>query len=93
MNIKETVNQLKLNIKKELGFKSFSIGIFFLASAPFLAFLFLIFPILAGLIKNYKYLIEDKLNYLLLLAALIMISKSIISLYLGANSIEGWDPY
>ena len=90
MKIREFIYQIKSN-KKDLGLKSFQIGIFLLASAPSLAYLFILFPCLAGLKKNYKNLIKDKLNYLLIIAAFIMISKSIITSYLGANEIEGWD--
>ena len=90
MAIREFIDQIKSN-KKDLGLKSFQIGIFFMPSAPSLTLLFILFPILAGIKKNYKNLIKDKLNYLLLIVALIMISKSILTSYYGANEIEGWD--
>tara|TARA_B100000161_G_scaffold253521_1_gene214104 strand:- start:263 stop:1561 length:1299 start_codon:yes stop_codon:yes gene_type:complete len=77
--------------KKELTFKLFLIGIFFLVSAPSLACLILLYPIFSGLKKNYKNLKKDKLNYLLIIAGLIMISKSIFTSFLGTNEITNWD--
>jgi len=78
-------------LKTDLEFKIFILGIFFLASAPSLAFLLILFPVISGLRKNYKNLKKDKLNYLLFGAAFIMISKSIFTSYLGTNEITNWD--
>lgn len=91
MLIKEILNFIKFE-KKELDFKLFLISIFFLASAPSVAALILLFPIFSGFKKNYKNLKADKLNYLLIVASLIMILKSIISSFLGTNAINNWDP-
>ena len=77
--------------KEDIEFKIFIIGVFFLASAPSLAFLLLLFPIVSGLRANYKNLIKDKINYLLFSAAFIMFAKSIISSILGSGEITNWD--
>ena len=82
-----TINSLKT----DLEFKIFTLGIFFLASAPSVSFLLLLFPTISGLRKNYKDLKKDKLNYLLLSAAFIMIAKSIITSYLGSDDIKDWE--
>ena len=91
MLIKTFFNQKQFS-KNEIGFRSFLIGIFFLASAPSLSFLFLLFPIFLGIKRNLKKLLEDKFSYLLVIAALIMITKSIVTSFSGVNGIEGWDP-
>ncbi len=81
----------KLLKTKEIEHKSFHVGIFLLASAPSLACLFLIFPILIGIKKHHKNLIQNKLNYLILSAGFIMITKSIYTSLIGINEIEGWN--
>ena len=84
------LNYIKFE-KKELTFKLFLIGTFFLASAPSVAFLIFLYPIFSGLKKNYKNLKKDKLNYLLIIAGFIMISKSIFTSFLGTTEITNWD--
>ena len=91
MLIKKFFNHIKFD-RKELTFTLFLIGIFFLASAPSIAFFILLFPIFSGLKKNYKNLIKDNLNYLLIIAGFIMISKSIVTSFLLTTEITTWDP-
>ncbi len=76
---------------KNIGYKAFLIGIFFLASAPSLALFFMVMPIFFGLKKACKTLIKDKLNYLIFIAGIIMITKSMYVSFLNTNEIEGWD--
>jgi len=90
MLINKFLNQIKFE-RKELTFKLFLTGIFFLASAPSLAFFLLLFPIFSGFKKNYKNLIKDKLNWLLIIAGFIMVSKSIFTSFLGKSEIAEWD--
>ena len=90
MLIKKFINQIKFE-RKEITFTLFLIGIFFLASAPSLALFLLLFPIFSGFKKNYKNLIKDKLNWLLIIAGFIMISKSIVTSFLGESEITDWD--
>ena len=92
MFLKKTLNFIKLE-KKQLTFKVFLLGIFFLASAPALAFLIILFPIFSGLKKNYENLKKDNLNYLLILVGLIMISKSIITSLWDTAEINNWEPF
>ena len=91
MFLKKTLNFIKLE-RKELTFKVFLLGIFLLASAPAIAFLILLLPILSGLKNNYENLKKDNLNYILILAGFIMISKSIITSLGGTSEITNWDP-
>tara|TARA_B100000212_G_scaffold342216_1_gene328253 strand:+ start:1596 stop:2909 length:1314 start_codon:yes stop_codon:yes gene_type:complete len=77
--------------RKELTFTLFLLGIFFLASAPSVSFIILLFPIFSGLKKNFKSLIKDNLNYLLIIAGFIMISKSIVTSFFGTTAITNWD--
>lgn len=88
--MKNFLNLIKFE-KKELTFKLFLIGIFFLASAPSVAFLIVLYPIFSGIKKNYNNLKKDKLNYLLIIAGFIMISKSIFTSFLGTTEITNWD--
>tara|TARA_Y100000991_G_scaffold214856_1_gene203615 strand:+ start:1090 stop:2409 length:1320 start_codon:yes stop_codon:yes gene_type:complete len=83
-------SQIMLNIDS-IVFKSFLIGIFLLASSPAIASLFILFSIILGFKKNFKNLIKDKLNYLLLIVALIMIFKSMFTSFAETNQIENWD--
>ena len=77
---------------KGIEFKFFLISIFLLASAPSLSLLFLLYSIIISLRGNFKNLINDKSNYILLVAALIMISKSIFASLLSTNEIANWEP-
>ena len=90
MLIKKFINQIKFE-RKELTFKLFLIGTFFLASAPSIAIFFLLFPIFSGIKKNYKNLIKDKLNWILIIAGFIMISKSTVTSFLGEYQITDWN--
>ena len=92
MFLKKTLDSIKFE-RKELTFKVFLLGIFFLASAPALAFLIILFPIVSGLKKNYENLKKDNLNYLLILAGFIMISKSIITSLWNTTEITNWEPF
>lgn len=78
--------------KQDLAFKCFIAGIFLLASAPFIALIFIIISTAFGLKRNFKLLIKDKLNYLLFGSAFMMILKSIISSFSEINTLEGWEP-
>lgn len=83
------------NIKtygKGIEFNFFLIGIFLLVSAPSFSLLFLIYSIIISLKGNFKNLIKDKLNYILLGAAIIMITKSIFASLLSTNEITNWEP-
>ena len=92
MFLKKTLNFIEFE-RKELGFYIFLLGIFFLASAPAVAFLIILFPIFSGLKKNYENLKKDNLNYLLILAGFIMISKSIITSFWDTAEITNWEPF
>ena len=85
----KNINFFKVNNKIDI--KLFLIGNLFLASAPSISLLLYIYPIIKGVKENLKEIITDKKNYLLLIVSLIMIFKSILSLFLE-NDINKWDP-
>lgn len=90
MSIKKFINQIQ-TFSFYLEFRLFLAGLFFLASAPSVALLLFLYPIFIGLKKNYKNLLEDKLNYFLIAASIIMTSKSIFTSLKDLNQLEGWD--
>lgn len=92
MFLKNPLNFIKFE-REELTFKVFLLGIFFLASAPAIAFLIILFPIFSGLKKNYKNIKKDNLNYILILAGFIMIAKNIFTSFWGTAEITDWDPF
>ena len=82
------------NLKGPLDFKLFLLGLFLLPSAPFIACVFLIYPLIKGFIKQKERLFTDKYNIPLILGSIIMIFKSMISSLFnqGNNFGEIWDP-
>lgn len=90
MSIKRFLNQI-YTFSVDYEFKFFLIGLFFLASAPSIAILFLIYPIFSGLKKGFKNIFEDKSNYLLIAASIIMITKSFLTSLFDLNELDNWD--
>ena len=90
MSIKKFINQIQ-TFSFYLEFRLFLAGLFFLASAPSVALLLFLYPIFIGLKKNYKNLLEDKLNYFLIAASIVMTSKSIFTSLKDLNQLEDWN--
>ena len=84
-----TLNQI-YTFSDDLDFKLFIASLFFLASAPSISALCLLYPIFSGLKKGYKNLTKDKLNYFLVAVSIIMISKSIFTSLVGIKELENW---
>ena len=61
-----------------LSFKLFALGIFFLASAPFVSCILFIYPLIVGIIKSRSKLLSDKFNIFFPLISLIMIGRVLI---------------
>lgn len=74
-----------------LDIKFFSLGIFFLASAPFLSCVLLLYPLFKGLFQKRENLLKDGFNQLLMIISLILITKSITTSLLGNTKIPLWD--
>ncbi len=68
-------NRLRLLM---IGKKIFLIGIFFLASAPFISVIFFLFCLVISFYIQFPKIYKDKWNYPLALAALIMIIITLI---------------
>lgn len=79
------------NLLNNYNYKLFLIGIFLLPSAPAIASLILIFPLVNGLVKDKERILKDKYNYPLFLAALVMILKSLFNIYFPAFEDGSWD--
>ncbi len=79
------------SIFKQYDRKLFLIGIFFLASAPFLASIILLIPLLAGLRKIRKEILLDFYNYPLIFSVFFMIIKCLVGFYYQTNNLQSWD--
>ena len=87
---------LKIKNKKfidlhNLDIKFFSLGIFFLASAPFISCALLLYPLFKGLFQKRKNLLKDGFNQLLMIISLILITKTITTSLLANTEIPLWD--
>ena len=80
--------QILRNIDKK-SFLSFRIGIFLLVSTPFLSSIFFLLSLINSLINNSRKIINNKWNYPIFIASLLLINSSIFS----RSDIEGWSPY
>lgn len=80
-------------VSKDIDYKLFLLGLFFLPSAPSISILFFIFPLIYGLIKNFEKIIRDKFNYFLLFALITLLISSFITSTFLINRVEGWDPF
>ena len=76
---------------QNISFFIFKIGVFFLASAPSLSAILLIYPLLTGIKENYKNVFNDKLNFFLIIGSSLMILKSLYSSTFLTNTIEDWN--
>ena len=65
--------------KFTLSFKLFALGIFFLASAPFVSCILFIYPLLVGILKSRAKLFSDKFNIFFPLISLIMIGRVLLN--------------
>ena len=74
-----------------LEFVLFSIGVLFLASAPFISCILFLYPISHSIINNKFNLLEDKYNQTLLLVSILMIARSLFSSFESSNQLEAWD--
>ena len=80
------------NIKKDIENKFFLLGIFFLASAPFIGTIILLYPLSKGIIKKRSEIFKDKYNIALIFVSLIMVLKCILSHFSQINNLDSWDP-
>ena len=80
------------NINEDIEYKFFLLGIFFLASAPFIGTIFLLYPLAKGIIKKRSEIFHDKYNIALIFVSLIMVLKCILSSFNRLNNLEDWDP-
>ncbi len=86
------INEIKFaKYFKNIEQKLFILGIFFLASAPFISCILFIYPLFKGLIKKSKNLLKDKESYPLIIASLIMIIKSILDIFYPPLVNESWN--
>ena len=60
-----------------LDIKFFSLGIFFLASAPFISCALFLYPLLKGLSQTRKNLLRDGFNQILIIISLDLITASL----------------
>ncbi|WP_288239487.1 O-antigen ligase [uncultured Prochlorococcus sp.] len=87
MRFKEFLDNFFLDFE----FNLFLLGILFLPSAPSIACIFFIFPLIKGFLKIKNKILKDKFNLTLLIASAIMILKTIFG-YFQEPTIESWDP-
>ncbi|WP_032512973.1 MULTISPECIES: O-antigen ligase family protein [Prochlorococcus] len=80
------------NIKEDIENKFFLLGIFFLASAPFVGTIILLYPLSKGIIKKRSEIFKDKYNIALIFVSLIMVLKCILSQFSQINNLDSWDP-
>ena len=76
--------------RKNTDFNIFCFGILFLASAPFISCIFLLYSLFKGALKS-KNIFKDKYNQVLILVSLVLILKSIF-ISLNQNQIYHLNP-
>tara|TARA_A100001388_G_scaffold189339_1_gene142375 strand:+ start:135 stop:1457 length:1323 start_codon:yes stop_codon:yes gene_type:complete len=69
----------------------FELGIFFLASAPFITSLLFLYPLCKGLLNSKNNFLHDRFNQILIIASFILIFQSIISTFFITNGLESWN--
>lgn len=79
--------------KGELDTKFFYLGIFFLASAPFIACLLFLVPLFKGLLDPKNNLLKDSFNQILILISFILLFKSILSSLTNISEIAFLESY
>ncbi len=80
------------NIKEDIENKFFLLGIFFLASAPFIGTVILLYPLAKGITKKRSEILQDKYNIALIFASFIMVLKCIFSHFNQINNLDSWNP-
>lgn len=75
---------------KNLEENTFALGVLFLASAPFIASILLIYPMTIGLFKRRFEILKDKYNYPLIIASAVMIIKCVKENYYPSLSDPAW---
>ncbi len=85
----EEVKKL-FNLKKDVDSRLFNIGIFLLASAPFISCLFFLYPLFKGLLISKKYIIKDSIYKTFILISILLILISLKSTFFNNNEISTW---
>ena len=80
------------NIQENLDNSLFILGVFLLASAPFIGSIIILYPLAKGLIKKRSEIFKDKYNISLFFASLLMILNSTILYFNNPNYLDSWDP-
>ncbi|KGG00354.1 MULTISPECIES: O-antigen ligase family protein [Prochlorococcus] len=92
MKLINSNNFLFRNIKKDIDNKLFLLGVFFLASAPFVGTIVLLYPLAKGIIKKRSEILRDKYNIALIVVSFIMVFKCINGHFNQISFLDSWDP-
>ena len=83
----KTIKRRRVKSLIEIGELCFLVGIFFLATAPFISLIFLLPSLIIGTFKREDKYLKDKWNYPFILVSLLMILSCIIN-YQQINNFE-----
>ena len=75
---------------QNIEFNFFLLGVLFLASAPFISCLIFIYPTYKGLLDLKINIKKDRDTQIFLLVSIVLILKSIFSIFVVNNQIESW---
>ena len=78
-----------------IGWVSFQLGLFFLASSPFISALFFLIALFFGSYKRFRFFFKDQWNYIFALISLLMLMGS-FNAYSGSLAWVGlanWIPF
>lgn len=78
MEFTKSIKKLSFLNQKSTDFNFFCFGILFLASAPFISCIFLLYSLYKGALKS-KNIFKDKYNQVLILVSIVLILKSIFN--------------
>ena len=78
--------------KDDIEYNFFLLGVFFLASAPFIGCIILLYPLAKGILKKRSEIFQDRHNIALFFVSMIMILKCSIGQINQQNNLNYWDP-
>ena len=78
--------------QEDIDFKIFLLGVFFLASAPFIGAFILLYPLVKGTFKKKSEIFQDKYYIALFFVSLIMVLKCLLGYFNQNNYLDTWDP-
>ncbi len=78
------------NPKIDIDSRFFNLGVFFLASTPFISCLFFLYPLFKGFSISKKNILKDRIYQILILISVVLILISLKSTFFISNNIDPW---